>query len=84
MFDGIDKSVTVVSNAETVDVGPPQTQISGSCAVGAVPLTQHERRENDEDVVITFVGAADGQFTQVFPVNGVATQICTYTRLDLY
>ncbi|KAE8308640.1 hypothetical protein BDV41DRAFT_487741 [Aspergillus transmontanensis] len=75
VFDGVDNSVTVVSNAETVDVGPPQTQVSGSCAVGAVPLTQHERRGNNEDVVITFVGAADAQFTQVFPVNGVATQI---------
>ncbi|RDW83457.1 hypothetical protein BP5796_04948 [Coleophoma crateriformis] len=30
-FDGIDGSHTVVVGAQTVDVGPPQTQISGSC-----------------------------------------------------
>jgi len=31
VFNGIDGSVTEVVGAETVDVGPPQTQISGSC-----------------------------------------------------
>lgn len=30
-FHGIDNSVTTVSGAELVDVGPPQTQVSGSC-----------------------------------------------------
>lgn len=30
-FNGVDNSVTVVEGAQTVDVGPPQTQISGSC-----------------------------------------------------
>lgn len=30
-FFGIDGSVTTVVGAQTVDVGPPQTQISGSC-----------------------------------------------------
>ncbi|KAL9011690.1 MAG: hypothetical protein Q9173_003484 [Seirophora scorigena] len=30
-FTGIDGSSTVVVGAQTVDVGPPQTQISGSC-----------------------------------------------------
>ncbi|KAE8370478.1 hypothetical protein BDV27DRAFT_119475 [Aspergillus caelatus] len=76
VFDGIDHSVTVVSDAETVDVGPPQTQISGACAVGEVPPTQHERRSSDnQDVVITFVGAANAQFTWVFPTTGVATHI---------
>ncbi|KAK5701223.1 hypothetical protein LTS12_028403 [Elasticomyces elasticus] len=30
-FHGVDGSVTHVSNGQTVDVGPPQTQISGSC-----------------------------------------------------
>ncbi|GKZ32176.1 hypothetical protein AbraIFM66950_001356 [Aspergillus brasiliensis] len=30
-FDGIDHSVTTVNGAQTVDVGPPQTQISGAC-----------------------------------------------------
>jgi len=31
VFNGIDGSVTEVVGAQTVDVGPPQTQISGSC-----------------------------------------------------
>ncbi|KAB8259947.1 hypothetical protein BDV32DRAFT_138467 [Aspergillus pseudonomiae] len=75
VFNGIDNSVTVVSDAETVDVGPPQTQTSGACAVGSVPPGQSEPRSSGQDVVITFVGAADAQFTQVFPTNGVATQI---------
>lgn len=30
-FDGIDGSVTKVSNQARVDVGPPQTQVSGAC-----------------------------------------------------
>ncbi|KAJ9265969.1 hypothetical protein DTO212C5_6530 [Paecilomyces variotii] len=30
-FKGIDGSNTVTVGAETVDVGPPQTQVSGSC-----------------------------------------------------
>ncbi|ODM17591.1 hypothetical protein SI65_07266 [Aspergillus cristatus] len=30
-FDGIDGSVTKVSNQAVVDVGPPQTQVSGAC-----------------------------------------------------
>lgn len=30
-FHGIDGSDTVVVGAQTVDVGPPQTQVSGSC-----------------------------------------------------
>lgn len=30
-FVGIDGSHTVVVGAQTVDVGPPQTQVSGSC-----------------------------------------------------
>ncbi|KAL2012066.1 hypothetical protein VTN00DRAFT_4784 [Thermoascus crustaceus] len=30
-FYGIDGSVTTVVGAETVDVGPPQTQIKGTC-----------------------------------------------------
>jgi hypothetical protein len=30
-FYGIDGSVTEVDGAETVDIGPPQTQVSGTC-----------------------------------------------------
>jgi hypothetical protein len=31
VFNGIDHSVTTISGTQLVDVGPPQTQISGSC-----------------------------------------------------
>jgi hypothetical protein len=31
-FHGIDGSVTTTVGTQTVDVGPPQTQISGSCS----------------------------------------------------
>ncbi|MCJ1400075.1 hypothetical protein MMC11_003278 [Xylographa trunciseda] len=31
-FFGVDNSVTSVYGAETVDVGPPQTQVSGICS----------------------------------------------------
>ncbi|KAL8853300.1 MAG: hypothetical protein Q9221_001776 [Calogaya cf. arnoldii] len=30
-FNGIDRGITVVPAGQTVDVGPPQTQISGYC-----------------------------------------------------
>ncbi|KAF9887506.1 hypothetical protein FE257_010084 [Aspergillus nanangensis] len=30
-FHGVDGSTTVVSGSQTVDVGPPQTQIWGTC-----------------------------------------------------
>ncbi|KAG4425329.1 hypothetical protein IFR04_001479 [Cadophora malorum] len=30
-FDGVDGSHTVLVGAQTVDVGPPQVQVSGSC-----------------------------------------------------
>ncbi|PYI36684.1 hypothetical protein BP00DRAFT_441256 [Aspergillus indologenus CBS 114.80] len=30
-FTGIDHSVTTVSGVQTVDVGPPQTQVNGAC-----------------------------------------------------
>ncbi|KAI3286989.1 hypothetical protein DTO002I6_7968 [Penicillium roqueforti] len=32
VFNGIDHSVTTVAGTQLVDVGPPQTQVSGSCA----------------------------------------------------
>jgi hypothetical protein len=31
VFNGIDHSVTTISGTQLVDVGPPQTQVSGSC-----------------------------------------------------
>ncbi|RAL17640.1 uncharacterized protein BO97DRAFT_11431 [Aspergillus homomorphus CBS 101889] len=31
-FNGIDRSVTAITGAQTVDVGPPQTQVNGACS----------------------------------------------------
>lgn len=36
VFNGIDHSVTTVIGTQLVDVGPPQTQVSGSCAWGSL------------------------------------------------
>ncbi|KAJ5702154.1 hypothetical protein N7488_009702 [Penicillium malachiteum] len=66
-FNGIDHSVTTVTGVQTVDVGPPQTQTSGSCHKITNPGGQH--------VTVTFIGAADAEFTQSFPVNGGSVQI---------
>ncbi|KAJ5295438.1 hypothetical protein PENANT_c001G08700 [Penicillium antarcticum] len=67
-FNGIDHSVTTVTGAELVDVGPPQTQLSGSCH----PVGMKRRNDN---VHVSFIGAADGKFTQDFPINGGWVQI---------
>ncbi|KAJ5770449.1 uncharacterized protein N7511_002500 [Penicillium nucicola] len=67
-FNGIDKSVTTVTGHELVDVGPPQTQLSGSCQATGVKL-------RSDIVHVSFIGAADAQFTQDFPVNGGWIQI---------
>lgn len=67
-FNGIDQSMTTVTGAELVDVGPPQTQVSASCHDMSM-----ERR--DDTVHVTFIGAADGLFTQDFPVDGESVQI---------
>lgn len=85
-FHGIDNSVTTVSGAELVDVGPPQTQISGSCsAAGSSGSTTTPsslssgnnggQMENSGNIDVVFIGAANAEFTQSFPVNGQATQI---------
>ncbi|KAJ5540943.1 hypothetical protein N7494_006019 [Penicillium frequentans] len=84
-FHGIDNSVTTVSGAELVDVGPPQTQISGSCsATGSSGSTTPSnppsgnnggQGENSGNIEVVFIGAANAEFTQSFPVNGQATQI---------
>ncbi|CAG8893415.1 unnamed protein product [Penicillium egyptiacum] len=63
-FNGIDHSVTVVNGVQWVDVGPPQTQVTGSCQV-----------QGSGQVHVTFIGAADAQFTQSFPSNGEWIQI---------
>ncbi|KAJ6010806.1 hypothetical protein N7451_002218 [Penicillium sp. IBT 35674x] len=85
-FHGIDNSVTTVSGAELVDVGPPQTQISGSCSAtgssgSTTPPTNPPsgnnggQTGNSGNVEVVFIGAANAEFTQSFPVNGQATQI---------
>lgn len=71
-FNGIDNSVTTVNGAESVDVGPPQTQVSGSC---------QNLGRRDNSVSVTFIGAADANFEQVFPIDGSAVQICKSTHL---
>ncbi|KAJ5539484.1 hypothetical protein N7513_007816 [Penicillium frequentans] len=85
-FHGIDNSVTTVSGAELVDVGPPQTQISGSCSAtgssgSTTPPSNPPSGNNggqgvsSGNVEVVFIGAANAEFTQSFPVNGQATQI---------
>ncbi|KAJ5911656.1 uncharacterized protein N7473_000959 [Penicillium subrubescens] len=64
-FHGIDNSDTTVNGAQTVDVGPPQTQVYGSC---------HLNGESPQ-VSVSFIGAADAQFSQSFPVDGSSVQI---------
>lgn len=71
-FHGIDNSVTTVNGAGSVDVGPPQTQVSGSC---------HKLWRRDNSVSITFIGAADAKFEQAFPIDGSAVQICKSAHL---
>ncbi|CDM26308.1 hypothetical protein DTO013E5_7775 [Penicillium roqueforti] len=77
-FDGIDQSVTIVNGAELVDVGPPQTQITASCQVqgsGTSPVPPSTDHPDGDQVHVTFIGAADAQFTQSFPSNGEWIQI---------
>ncbi|KAJ5915207.1 hypothetical protein N7454_011102 [Penicillium verhagenii] len=65
-FTGVNGSITTVDGDESSDVGPPQTQVSGTCA----KVSLATRRSND--VLITFIGAADAQFTQSFPVDDMS------------
>ncbi|KAJ5861273.1 uncharacterized protein N7529_008583 [Penicillium soppii] len=69
-FNGIDHSVTTVSGAETVDVGPPQTQLTGSCWSQETESTTPPDNSAGGMVSVIFIGAADAQFEQSFPVNG--------------
>ncbi|KAJ5503686.1 hypothetical protein N7463_006560 [Penicillium fimorum] len=83
-FNGIDHSVTIVNGVQLVDVGPPQTQVTASCqaqgsdssstppSTNPAPVGDHPR---GNEVHVTFIGAADGQFTQSFPSNGEWVQI---------
>ncbi|KAL2864301.1 uncharacterized protein BJX67DRAFT_361722 [Aspergillus lucknowensis] len=75
-FTGVDHGTTTVTGAATADVGPPQTQIQGSCHVASTPpppLVQPD--PTGSQVLITFIGAANAQFTQSFPLNGATTSI---------
>ncbi|PYH28354.1 uncharacterized protein BO87DRAFT_371165 [Aspergillus neoniger CBS 115656] len=76
-FDGIDHSVTTVTGVGQVDVGPPQTQVQGSCRFGSgsTPSKRGQTQPTGGQVLITFVGAANAQFQQQFPTNGVSTKI---------
>ncbi|KAL3259191.1 hypothetical protein ABHI18_005445 [Aspergillus niger] len=77
-FDGIDHSVTTVTGVGQVDVGPPQTQIQGSCRFGSgstSPSNPGQTHPTGGQVLITFVGAANAQFQQQFPTNGASTKI---------
>ncbi|KAJ5765058.1 hypothetical protein N7520_004617 [Penicillium odoratum] len=68
-FSGSGGSVTTIEGAYWKDVGPPQTQIFGTCT-----KFSSLRRRSDE-VMITFIGAADAQFTQSFPTDSTVTDI---------
>lgn len=85
-FNGIDHSVTMVHGAQWVDVGPPQTQVTGSCqtqesdsppAPPATPPTPPTPPAEDQ-VHVTFFGAADAQFSQSFPMTGELVKISTF------
>ncbi|CAI7591965.1 unnamed protein product [Penicillium manginii] len=71
-FEGIDNSVTSLSGAGSVDVGPPQTQVSGHCSKLWRRNAQPQRRNA---VLVTFEGAADAEFNQYFPTDGTPTKI---------
>ncbi|CAI7660799.1 unnamed protein product [Penicillium glandicola] len=78
-FNGIDNSVTIVDGAQLVDVGPPQTQVSASCqgsgSSSTPPSTPPRDHSDGDEVYVTFLGAADAQFTQSFPSNGEWVEI---------
>jgi hypothetical protein len=75
-FTGVDHGTTTVTGAETVDVGPPQTQVQGSCQVGSTPPSPPvQPGPVGDEVLITFIGAANAQFTQSFPIDGASVQI---------
>ncbi|KAF3394208.1 hypothetical protein F1880_005085 [Penicillium rolfsii] len=85
-FHGIDNSDTTVNGAETIDVGPPQTQVYGSCYKSSTSSqvsstssqgssTSSQGSSTSSQVSVTFIGAADAQFGQTFPVDGSAVQI---------
>lgn len=67
----------------SVDVGPPQTQIQGSCSAGSTPPSPPiESAPSGGQVMITFIGAANAQFSQVFGLDGSNMAISTYLTLN--
>ncbi|OQE19924.1 hypothetical protein PENSTE_c014G09114 [Penicillium steckii] len=70
-FNGVDGSVTSVSGAQSADVGPPQTQVSGHCS----KLWRRSQPQRRDSVAVTFEGAADAEFQQYFPTDGTPTKI---------
>lgn len=79
--------MTIVNGAELVDVGPPQTQITASCQVqgsGTSPVPPSTDHPDGDQVHVTFIGAADAQFTQSFPSNGEWIQIGTSIYIFRY
>ncbi|KAJ5635099.1 uncharacterized protein N7484_008412 [Penicillium longicatenatum] len=68
-FTGVDGSFTTVDGAVSSDVGPPQTQVSGTC------FKLPSQRRRSRDVAITFIGAAGAQFTQSFPIDDTVQTI---------
>jgi hypothetical protein len=68
-FTGVDGSFTTVDGAVSSDVGPPQTQVSGTC------FKLQSQRRRSRDVAITFIGAAGAQFTQSFPIDDTVQTI---------
>lgn len=84
-FDGIDHSVTTVTGVGQVDVGPPQTQVQGSCRWGSTARGSPDHSQpSPGQVLITFIGAANAQFQQAFPTNGASTAISTYAPSVLW
>lgn len=76
-FTGVDNSYTVVDGAVEVDVGPPQTQVSGRCFELPTPARRSYGAE------VTFIGAAGAEFVQYFPVDGHTYSISMYSPMPM-
>ncbi|OJJ04875.1 hypothetical protein ASPVEDRAFT_153196 [Aspergillus versicolor CBS 583.65] len=74
-FTGIDDSSTTTNGVAFVDVGPPQTQVQGSCKRIWHPETRSPNGGAAREVEITFTGAADAQYKQSFPIDGGVSTI---------
>jgi len=74
-FFGIDGSVTFTFDNDEVDVGPPQTQVSGSCS--AIKHGLNPRQTATLEAYGLFFGAGPDPptYSQYFPANGVVQPI---------